>query len=108
MAEIEATTPSEVEAFLQKHKYAVVDCYATWCGPCVRIAPYVHKKCQEKAVPLIKINVDNAPELTNLYGIQAMPTFLVLQGNHKNKVFSKTGGSEGIVNEVIEQALKHK
>lgn len=108
MAEIEAKTPKDVQDFLAKHKVAVVDCYATWCGPCVRIAPYVHKKCHESGVALIKVNVDEAQELSTGYGIQAMPTFLVVKEKWDHVVLKKTGGSEGIVNEMVAEASKHK
>lgn len=102
--EIEATTSAQVQEFLNKHKVAVVDCYAEWCGPCKRIAPYLHKKCQEQGVGLIKVNVDTAGELSGAYNITSMPTFLVVKEKWNNVVHRKSGGSEGIVDEMIAKA----
>jgi len=94
MAHIEATTSDQVQKFLDTNGgVAVIDCHATWCGPCVRIAPYVLKKSGETGIGLIKIDVDQAPELSQAYHIQAMPTFLVVQGKWNNIITSKTGGS---------------
>lgn len=85
MAEIEATTSAQVQEFLDKNGgIAVVDCYATWCGPCKAIAPYVHKKANETGIGLVKVDVDKSPELSSAYGIQAMPTFKVIKGKWNN------------------------
>ena len=56
----------------------VVDFYATWCGPCKLLAPML----DELAGPLtskikfVKINVDEAPSLSQRFGIQAIPTLI--------------------------------
>ena len=39
MANIKATTPVQVQAFLEKQGIAVVDCYTDWCKPCIQNAP---------------------------------------------------------------------
>lgn len=81
MSEHEANTLGELLAIAAKHKAIVVDFYATWCGPCVRIAPYVHKKAHETGVTLVKVDVDKNPEASERYKVTAMPTFQVLDTN---------------------------
>ena len=54
----------------------VVDFYATWCGPCKRISPVLESSANTLAgkVRFLKVNVDHFAELSNAYGVQAMPT----------------------------------
>ncbi len=106
MAQIEANTLADLLAFAAQHHAVVVDFYATWCGPCVRIGPYVHNKAQQTGLALAKVNVDVNQEASTRYGIQAMPTFIVIdaKGNVVHKV---TGGSEGNVNQCFEKAKQH-
>ena len=80
MPEIEATTPGQVQSFLESNGgVAVVDCYATWCGPCKVIAPYAHQISESTGIALIKVDVEKSEELSKAYNIKAMPTFLVIQ-----------------------------
>ena len=87
---------------------AVVDCYATWCGPCKHIAPYVHQKAQQTNIPLIKVDVDQSAELSSAYKIQAMPTFVVIKGQWNNVVTTVVGGGQGNVDKVFGQAAANK
>ena len=111
MPELEATTEAEVNEFLKNNGgVAVVDCYATyfypysrWCGPCKHIAPYVSQKTTAENVPLIKIDVDKAQALSGLYNIEAMPTFLVIQGQASNVVDKIVGGGTQNVDKVVKK-----
>jgi thioredoxin 1 len=59
----------------------VVDFFAEWCGPCKAMAPALEQVSQEMAgkVKVVKIDVDQNPEITQKYRIQAMPTLMVFK-----------------------------
>jgi thioredoxin 1 len=63
------------------HKGAVViDFFATWCGPCKRIAPAFEKLSESLAsIAFFKVDVDESPELVSQFDISAMPTFIFLK-----------------------------
>ncbi len=64
---------------IPKKGIAVIDFYANWCGPCKRIAPAFEELAGTfKNFTFLKVNVDESPDLTELYGVNAMPTFLFL------------------------------
>ena len=62
-------------------KPVLVDFFATWCGPCVRIAPVLDALAKEHPqVEFVKVDVDEAQELAQAQGIRAMPTFKMFKG----------------------------
>lgn len=104
-----ATTSKQVQEFLNKNGgIAVVDCFATWCGPCKAISPFVHELNKNTGIPLITIDVDESPELSEAYGISAMPTFLVIKGEWKNVIERVVGGGKPNVTKVFEKAQSSK
>lgn len=65
----------------KKGSYILIDFFATWCGPCKRIAPTIEKLSETfKNVTFLKVDVDNMQSLAEKYDIEAMPTFLLLRG----------------------------
>ena len=68
-------------------KLVVVDFFATWCGPCVRIAPKLEEMSQsdqfKESVVFLKVDVDAASEISEKYKIQAMPTFILFKDGKK-------------------------
>ncbi|MDD4848222.1 MAG: thioredoxin [Bacteroidales bacterium] len=66
-------------------KPAIVDFYATWCGPCNSIAPILEELATEykDQIYVYKIDTDQEPELSAAFGIRSIPTllFIPLKGN---------------------------
>ena len=61
---------------------ALVDFWATWCGPCRMVSPALEQLATERTgvIKLVKVDVDRAPALGQRFQIQAVPTLLVLRG----------------------------
>ncbi|MFN7738015.1 MAG: thioredoxin [Pirellula sp.] len=59
----------------------LVDFWATWCGPCRQIAPLIDELAvqYQGSVKIGKVNVDENPELSMKYGINAIPTLLLFK-----------------------------
>ena len=66
---------------LNSSEPVLVDFYAEWCGPCKAMAPALEEVAKEMAgkVKITKIDVDDNPEITNKYQIQAMPTLIMFK-----------------------------
>ncbi len=66
---------------LQAGKVAVVDFWATWCGPCRMFAPTfesVSSEMQEQAV-FAKVDVDEAESIARRYRVQSIPTVMIFK-----------------------------
>ena len=65
----------------------LVDCFATWCGPCKMMAPIVDDIAEdyEGKLRVYKVDVDEAPEIARNYGIMSIPTFLFFKGGELTK-----------------------
>lgn len=69
---------NEVE---NKDGLVVVDFFATWCGPCKMLAPEIEKLADEYVgqVPVVKVDVDEEPELARRYNVMSIPTLFVFK-----------------------------
>ncbi len=60
----------------------LVDFYADWCGPCKMMSPALDKISEEYAgkAKVVKINVDENPEVAQQYGVMSIPNFKFFKG----------------------------
>src|SRR3954454_2794227 len=53
----------------------LVDFWAEWCGPCHAVAPVLDQIVDEHSdLRLVKVNIDEEPELARRYGVMSIPT----------------------------------
>ncbi len=65
---------------LQAQGKVLVDFWATWCGPCQRIAPEIEALAEENEhLTVCKLDVDEATEVAITYGVTTIPTVLVFE-----------------------------
>ena len=87
-----AVSTAEFDEIIRESKVPVlVDFWAAWCGPCRAMAPIFEKAATELApdVRLGKVDSDAVPELLQRFGIQAIPTLMLVQ--HGRELARKPG-----------------
>jgi len=72
-------------------KACIIDFYADWCGPCKKVEPILKELAKEYKgkVSFYKINVDEETELATLFGIQSIPTYLVITADGRAAIRSR-------------------
>ena len=74
----ESTFEQEV---LQSEQPVLVDFWAEWCGPCHAVAPILDQIAEEReGLRLVKVNIDEEPDLARRFGIMSIPTMILFEG----------------------------
>lgn len=85
----------------------LIDFSATWCGPCRQIAPFVHELEHKYAgkVSFKYVDIDKNPELANTYGVQAVPTFVIIETETGSELNRVVGADPTELEDMIKEAV---
>lgn len=72
---------------MQSDKTVLIDFWAEWCGPCRMMSPIIDEVADTISdVKVCKVNVDEAADLASMFGIESIPTLIVIKnGQTVNK-----------------------
>ena len=100
-------TDENVREYIESGKPVVIDFWATWCGPCMAMAPIVDSLAHEYEgrVVIGKYNVDEEGDLASEYRIMSLPTVLFFKDGKKTDIRLVGGQSEDALRKNIEALL---
>ena len=100
-------TDSNVNELIASGQPVVVDFWATWCGPCMAMAPIVEEiaKEYEGRVVVGKYNCDDNSDFATECGIRSLPTLLFFKNGQKTDIRLVGGQKAEAIREKIEQLL---
>ncbi len=78
-------TDDTFNEFVRSKEYALVDCWATWCKPCLRMGPVIEElaRISQDDIAVGKVDVDENPGVSLNFNIQSIPALLVFKnGKH--------------------------
>lgn len=78
-------TDENAREIIESGKPVVIDCWATWCGPCKAMSPLVDQLAQEYEGKVVigKYNVDEESDLATEYRVMSLPTILFFKNGEK-------------------------
>ena len=79
----ETTTQTFVKDVIEesKNQPVLIDFWAPWCGPCKQLTPVLEKavKAAKGKVKLVKMNIDEHPQIPGQLGIQSIPAVIAFK-----------------------------
>jgi thioredoxin 1 len=102
---VETESSGKFYDLINSDAIVLVDFCAEWCGPCRALAPTLDEIREENNISVLKINIDEYPDLAEHYGIMSIPTLILFKSGKKLSTISGAASKARIQN-WIEDHLK--
>lgn len=81
MGNLTSVGPSELASLLREKENVVIDFWAPWCAPCLRMEPILDAAAVEhgRSVAFAKLNVDDHPDVMQRNGVMGLPTLVLFR-----------------------------
>ncbi len=81
---IQATDATFEQEVIKSSLPVLVDFWAPWCGPCLMVAPVIEQIAEtyRGQLKVVKVNVDENPEVSIRYQIMSIPTLILFKDGH--------------------------
>jgi thioredoxin 1 len=99
-----ATDASFAKDVLQSDKPVLVDFWAEWCGPCRLVAPVLEEIASQhgEKLQVVKVNIDENPQVARDYQIMSIPTMSVFQGGKVVKTIVGAKPKAALLNDLAD------
>ena len=92
------STDETFDNIVKENKIVLTDFWATWCGPCITLAPILEQlsdELKDKGVVIAKHNIDEEPNLPVKFSVRGIPTMtLHVNSTHKATKVGLTNKSD--------------
>jgi thioredoxin 1 len=103
MADVKDVTDQDFESQVVGAETPVlVDFWAEWCVPCHMVSPVVEEIGRDKgeALSVVKLNIDENPEVTRKYGVMSIPTLIMFVSGEERARVVGARGKDAILKEI--------
>jgi thioredoxin 1 len=78
-------TDANFDETIKRHKLALIDFWAPWCGPCLTLTPAIEELNKDFAGKVIvgKLNVDENPQTAEFFQVFSIPTLLIMKNGQE-------------------------
>lgn len=98
----QVTSENFEDEVLNSDKPVIVDFWADWCGPCKALSPILDQIADEMVdqARIVKVNVDQASDLAQKYGIRGIPTLIFFKNGEVKSTLVGNQPKEEIVKNI--------